>query len=352
MTPQETSTSNTQNEITLKISPDWTTFLNVNRYYSMSSIHFFFITGGRGIGKTTGFNIHNVQDFIKNGNEFVYCRRYKSELDKTKTMFDPIVNSVKHAPISKGLFQWEVNKVRLGYGLCLSLQQLYKSGVDFSRVNTLIYDEAILRRGGARRYLPNEVEDLFELCSTIFRERTDYRVFVLGNNADIFSPFTEYFGIPIFEKYYVDNERGLYFELSRNSPALIEKEKETPLYKLVKGTQYADYHYNNKVLLNVAGKLGVKSPHARLMCRFVINTITLNVYRQSLREVFIELREKVIKDELTYVITEGEKPNYMYIKSLKTSDLYKFVSAAYYTDCVIYNSNKCATLFSQVIDMI
>lgn len=341
-----------RNEVTLKITPDWTTFLNVNRYYSMPHIHFFFITGGRGIGKTTGFNIHNIQDFIKNGNEFVYCRRYKSELDKTKSMFDPLVNGVKQSPISKGLFQWEVNKVRLGYGLCLSLQQLYKSGVDFSKVTTLVYDEAILRRGGSRRYLPTEVEDLFELISTIFRERTDYRVFVLGNNADIFSPFSEYFEIPIFEKYYIDNERGLYFELSRNSPKLIEKEKETPLYKLVKGTQYADYHYDNKVLLNIQGKLGVKNPHARLMCRFLINTITLNIYRQSLREIFVECRDKVIKDELTYVITEDNNPNYMYIKSLKTSDLYKFISAAYYTDCVIYNSNKCANLFSQIIDMV
>lgn len=340
-----------ENKITLKIVEDYAKYVNVNRWFSYDYCHFFHIIGGRGIGKTTGLNIHDVKDFIKNGNEFVYARRYITELKKAKSMLNPIVNNVKCSGLGHGLMQWTINKVRLGYGVALTAQQTLKSGVDFSKVNTLVYDEAILPTGGAYRYLSNEIEMLFELISTIFRDRTDYRVFIIGNNADMFNPFFTYFNIPKFENIYIDKERGIYCELCKNSPALMEAEMKTPLYKLTKGTNYGEYHYNNAILNNVTARIGVKSLKAVLICRFVYNGLTINLYRQGSMTWFAELRDKVIKDDKSYIIMEDNKPNLLYIKQMK-NDIENMLNVIYYDNHLIYDNEKTAAIFEMVMEVL
>lgn len=339
-------------KITLKIKEDYSKYVNVNRWFSFDYCNIFEIIGGRGIGKTTGLNIHCVKDFIKNGNEFVYARRYKTELKKAKTMLNPIVNGVKCVGLGDGLIQWEINKARVGYGVSLTTQQTLKSGVDFSKVNTLIFDEFVLPPGGSYRYLPNEVEMIFELISTIFRDRTDYKVFILGNNADMFNPLNSYLNIPRFDSIYIDKDRGIYCELCKNSPALIEAEKKTPLYKLTQGTQYADYHYNNAVLANVKGEVGVKSPCAKLVCRFVYNDFTINYYRQAYDSWFAEARNKVIKDDKSYIIMEDNKPNYLYINQLRKDDISRLINVCYYNGYIVYDDVKTIQLFDLIMEAI
>ena len=338
--------------ITLKIKEDFKKYVNVNRWFSYDYLHFYLIIGGRGIGKTTGMNIHNVKDFIKNGNEFVYCRRYITELKKAKSMLPALVNNCKCVGLGHGLLQWEVNKTRIGYGVALTAQQTLKSGVDFSRVHTLIYDECILPNGGSYRYLSNEIEMLFELISTIFRDREDYNIILIGNNADMFNPYFAYFNIPRFENIYIDKERGIYCELCKNSAELMEAEKRTPLYKLTKGTSYGDYHYENKVLTNIEGKVGVKPPNAKLECRIVYNDVTMNIYRANYKDMFVELRNKVIKDNQTYVIMEGNKPNYLYIDLLRKSDMFKIINICYFNGFITYDDSKTASVFAMFMEEI
>lgn len=339
-------------QIILKIKPNFQKYYNVNRLFSYEGIAFYIIIGGRGIGKTTGLNIKNVLDFKKNGNEFVYVRRFMEELKKTKSMFDPLVNKVKTQGLSRGVMQWQVDGVRIGYGCALTGQQMLKSGVDFSKCNNLVFDEAILPRGGAYRYLDNEIEMLFELISTIFRDRKGYRVFILGNNADLFNPYFEYFKIPNFERSYMDIDRGLYCELATNSAELLEAEMQTPLYKLTKGTQYFDYHYNNKVLTTENTRIGVKPLNVQLICRVVINSFTLNIYRYKISGMFVEMRDRVIDDRYTFKILEDSEPNQHFIKEYRDSDISKFVSMAYYTDNAVFETDKAHAIFKLFLEAI
>ena len=341
-----------ETKIELKIKPDYKKYVNVNRWFSYPCA-FYLIIGGRGIGKTTGLNIWNIGDFIKNGNEFLYVRRYITELKKTKTMFDPIINnSVTVQGLSHGLFEWRVGKTRIGYGGALTAQQTFKSGVDFSKVTTLVYDEAILPRGGSYRYLENEIEMLFELISTVFRDRVGYRVFILGNNADIFNPFFDYFKIPKFDKQYIDVERGLYCELAKNSAVLLEAEQQTPLYKLTKGTQYWEYHYNNKVLTVENTRIGPKPMNSQLICRLIINEYTLNIYRYKISEMFVELRNKKIKDSYSFVILENDEANRHYIKEYREADLSKFIRMAYFTGNALFENDKADALFKIFLESV
>lgn len=345
-----------QKNIPLKIAikPDYEKYVNVNRWFSYDNLNFYVIVGGRGIGKTTGLGIKVLQDWLKDGSEFVYVRRYIKELQKAKGFLAPIGNpEPKVIGLSTGAMAWVHNKKRIGYGLALSSQQSFKSGFDFRNVKTLIYDEAILKRGGMYRYLDNEVEMLFELISTIFRDRVGYRIFILGNNADVFNPYWQYFKIPKFDRNYIDKNRGLYCEMASNSPVLLEAEKQTPLYKLTQGTAYFKYHYENEILGSKDNiRITPKPMKSILLCRFVANTYTLNIYRVKTDQIFIECRDKIIQDDKTFNIINDMEPNYYHVQELRQTDLYKYISHMYYLGGAVYESELAYAVFSNVMDLI
>ncbi len=331
-----------------KIDRQTNTYLNTNRFYSDPRLWMFMLTGGRGIGKTTNIVADCVDDFKKRGNEFVYVRRYKTEIVKCKELLQPIVTDTSVKGIGNGIFQYECKKVRIGYGCALSLQSSYKSGIDFSKVNTIVFDEAILMPGG--RYLPEECTMFLELLSTIVRARTGYRVFILGNNLDLFNPYYAYFDIPRFEDRFVDRERGICCENLKHREELLKKEQETPLYRLTKDTEYGNYHYNNEVLVENKGEVCLKPKGAELMFRIVVNDFTLNIYRCGIISIYVELREKVIKDDRSYVLFEDTKPNYLYIKMFRDSDNKYLVYNSYYDGKVMYNNKQAIGVLSKIMD--
>ena len=71
-------------EIILKILPY---YFNFNRIFSYNYCSTFILIGGRGIGKTTGACIKVAKNYIKKDEQFVYVRRYKNEIKKSKTIF-------------------------------------------------------------------------------------------------------------------------------------------------------------------------------------------------------------------------------------------------------------------------
>ena len=334
------------------ITPDYKTYVNSNKWYSYDYCSMFIIYGGRGVGKTTSLAFHVVDNFVNKGEEFVYVRRYKTELKKAQGMLNPLYSGITIQGIGQGGFQWTNNGVRLGYGLALTAEQTFKSGVDFSKVTTLIFDEFTILRGGTYRYLDEEVKHFLELISTVFRTRTNYKIFLLGNNLDAFNPYSEYFNIPVFDEKYIDKERGLYCEFLKHNPNLLKKEQETPLYKLTKGTEYGDYHYENKVLVTKTGTIGVKDPNAKLLCRLVVNRVTLNIYRQNVDTMFVEFRDKVIKDDWSYIILENTKPNYLYVGMYRTSNVCKFIDICYFNDMVLYSCDRAISVFETFMEAV
>lgn len=339
--------------INWKIDFDYQNFFNINSYYSFGDlINFFIATGGRGIGKTTSTIKHFFQDAVNNGEEFVIVRRYKDEIGLCKDIFSPLVDGVTIRPLKKGIFEYHYNKKRIGYGVALSLQQNFKSGVDFSKVTNILYDEAIIMRGGTVRYLKEEITFFFELISTIVRLRTNYKVFIFGNNLDLFNPYYEYFNIPLIKGRYIDKKRKLIVEELPTKAGLKAIEEETPLYALTKGTTYGDYHYENKVLTSSnVGVLGEKPDNAKLVCRLVYHTVTLNVYLHY-QGIYVECKEKIIKDNLTFTIVENGSPNYDDVKLYRGTDIKGAISRCYYRQKATYDSQKTYTILGEIVELI
>lgn len=340
-------------KLPLKLNNENNIYYNCAKCYSYN--YFMnIIVGGRGIGKTTTFLIKGVQGANK-GNEFIYLRRYKPELQEfvSKDTLNNITDNVGYKGGKEG-YTFFVGDQTLGYGITLSTAGKLKS-VAFPKVNLIIFDEAVLPTGGMYRYLKDEMFALFEFISTVFRTRTDGKVVILGNNLDVFNPFFAYFGIPMFDDIYTDKKRGIYCELPKNSPKLLELEQKTGLYNLTQGTAYGDYHYDNKILTNVKPNVIKKPDGARLLVRSVMNDMTLNYYLFNDGNkrlcVYVEYRDRKINDNITYVLVDGQRPNYQYVNEFRKK-FRAFFTRLYYDDRFYFSNERSASLYQWIKEKI
>lgn len=146
------------------------------------------IIGERGTGKTYSCSKFVTNDFIKHQNEFVYIRRYKTELKKAiPNFFKPLItnnefqhNSLKNSGYEKLL----IDDCVAGYGIALTQAQTLKS-VNYNKVKNIIFDEFISENG---LYIKNEIHSFLSLIETIARMR-DVRIFMLANSATISNPY-------------------------------------------------------------------------------------------------------------------------------------------------------------------
>ena len=326
-----------------------------NKFYSYPHIFMGMIDGGRGIGKTTTFLMKALRN-TENNEEFIYLRRYKPEIKKfvNKNSFSPIVDNILYQGDGTGGYNVLLGKKQLGYLISLSTARSYKS-TDFSKVSLIIFDEAFVRQTASYRYLQDEVIQFLEFLSTVIRTRTNVKVVLLGNNEDIFSPYHSYFNIPIFKGIYIDAEHSIYCEHAKNSEALLEDEKKTGLYSLIKDTSYGSYHYDNELLGEEKVDIINKPVDAKLLMRLIVNNQMLNIYTylgvNKEVNLYCEHKEKIVKDNISYELVTDNKYNYfnidLYKKRLKNY-IYRF----YFHNLVHYNTNKGGAILTWIIENI
>lgn len=174
-----------------------------------------FIVGGRSNGKTTGYQLEvALPNYLNDKEQFVKIVRTN---DDTVPLLneDWIDVNVKNKLKNKGLTYVYYRKTFYigsikdyedyglkkfvqekadvwGYVIPLSQQARYKSS-DRSKVSTIVFDEFAI--SDEYMYLPNEVEQLMSLISTIIRSRDNVKVFFIGNALSLKNPYFDYFGI-------------------------------------------------------------------------------------------------------------------------------------------------------------
>lgn len=221
----------------------WYNFDRINSYNSF----FHFVLTNRGFGKSYGAKKRCIDRFLKYGEQFIYVRRYKTELKKIYKYFEDIQDRYKgHEFQVKGRTFYIDGKV-CGYAIPLSTSLIEKSN-PYPKVCTIIYDEFIIDKGHLR-YLENEVEVMLELVSTICRTRDNVRVYFLANNVSEVNPYFTYFNIKLPEGNIIKtfNEGTIVVEKNTDD-VFMEQMKATKFGRLVKGTKYGDYSIENKSL--------------------------------------------------------------------------------------------------------
>lgn len=237
----------------------WTFYLgdNMGIYYNNHKLIsynglFNFIIGERGVGKTFSFKEFCTDQFLKNGSQFIYIRRYKTELEKSMMkgkvpcFYESLKNldKYKDVELNNTANNILVNKKLAGVAISLTTALILKS-VEFTKVKYIIFDEFMIIKGSPYHYLKNEIMQFLELYETISRLK-DVRVFFLGNAISTTNPYFTYFDIRLpYNSNFVTYKNGLIVIEYIKNLAYRETKKKSRFGKLIEDTEYAKYAIDN-----------------------------------------------------------------------------------------------------------
>lgn len=337
-------------KLKLKMHLNNEVYCNVNEILSYNAF-MNVIMGGRGKGKTTQFNIWALMRYNNYGEQFIYLRRYKSHTKKLKNLLDSYIeNKVEYVGLGEGSGMWKVNKDIVGFLIPLSQQGQFKSGIDFTRVSTIIYDEAIIKKTSTERYLQEEITYLLEFISTVMRTRTNLRVIILGNNLDFFNPYCLYFNVSLFERTYYNKERSLLITYIKGSEDLRLMEEKTPLYALTKGTPYHSYHYENDVLKKEEVEISSLRNNDKCRLSLKINEFVLNFYLRDNNRYLIKTMNKGYSSQGIVPIIENNQVNFYGVDYFKSRWL-KYIQYLYSMKLLDYADENANVLLLMLFDI-
>ena len=204
-----------------------------------------FVIGNRGGGKSFSGKRLCINRFKKTGAQFVWVRRYQTEIDTLTDFFADIKDLYPEDELSVEGNTCYINGEPAGWLIALTTSQKLKS-VAFPAVTTIIFDEFIIDKGKIG-YLKNEVQVFLELFETIARMRDNVTAIFFGNAISVVNPYFVYFGVtPDLNKRFT-KRNGICIEFYFNEE-FVKKKASTRFGKLISGTSYGEYNMLNKFL--------------------------------------------------------------------------------------------------------
>jgi len=175
------------------------------------------IIGERSNGKTYACLKYGVERYFKTGEQFAIVRRWQTDIrgNRASEMFSSLIKNGEIKKLSKGEYEgihywagkfypcnyddrgkaiYNDNEV-IAYPFSLSDTEHNKS-ISYPNITTIIFDEFITRQV----YLPDEFILFMNTISTIVRERTNVKIFMLGNTVDKYCPYFKEMGLKDIHK--------------------------------------------------------------------------------------------------------------------------------------------------------
>lgn len=188
-----------------------------NKYYSLKAIleknaDYNIIIGERSNGKTYSTLKYGLEDYINNGSEMAYIRRWHDDIigKRAETVFNAIIDNGELEKLTNGKYDNIVfsrgkyylakynNEDRKMYAdtkpFCytFSLSDVeHDKSTSYPNVFNIVFDEFLTRR----YYLPDEFILFMNVLSTIIRDRNGVKIFMLGNTVNKFCPYFDEMGL-------------------------------------------------------------------------------------------------------------------------------------------------------------
>lgn len=260
---------------------DKSIYLDFNKPLSYNALLSFIITE-RGLGKSYGSKKYVAKHFIKKKKQFVYLRRYKTELkeamlkNNVPIFWEQIKNDpeLKDHEFTNKKDTMYIDGELSGFAMPLSIANILKSST-YENVDTIIFDEFLIDKG-SYHYLQNEVVQLLDVIETVARLR-DIRVIFLGNAISITNPYFTFFnltlpynsevkiakrdndGNPLIIIYYAKNQKYR------------DVKKASRFGQLIADTEYGKYAIDNEFLRDSKTFIRKKSKQCKFYFILVIN---------------------------------------------------------------------------------
>ena len=244
-----------------------------------------FVIGERGVGKTFGAKKFVVNDYLKNGSEFVYIRRYKTELETAyEGFFDQLQaenlfldHTFRIQSSKKKVDKFYCDKEVCGYGIPLSTSNILKSA-SFGKVRNIIFDEFLIDNG-TYHYLRNEVIQFLDTIETIARLR-DVRVILLGNAITISNPYFDFFKLSLpYNSEFKTFKGGTILVNYIKNEAYREAKKNTRFGQLIDGTEYGQYAIDNQFLRDNTSFIMKRDKDARVYSTIILKGEKYGIWR-------------------------------------------------------------------------
>lgn len=208
---------------------------------------FNYVVGLRGGGKSFAGKEIGIKRFKKKGKQFIYLRRYQTELDVMVDFFADIRWKFPKDELKQVGDKLYINGELAGYMIALTKTQALKS-VPFPEVTTIIFDEFIIDKGRLT-YLKNEPQMLQEFYDTVDRGRDETVVVSIGNAISVVNPHFVYYGLypDPTKRFTKDTNKSVCIEFYTNTFFADEK-KKTRFGRAIAETEYGQYNLYNRFL--------------------------------------------------------------------------------------------------------
>ena len=187
------------------------------KYYSLNKINkkdatYNVIFGERSNGKTYATLKQVLDNYFSNGSQFAYIRRWSVDVQpkRMNNLFNAIIEDGYLEKLSGGKFTaifYRTGRFYLctyndkgkpiyneediiGYAFSLSENEHNKAN-SYPRVTNIIFDEFLTNK----IYLPDEFILFMNTISTIVRQRTNVKIYMLGNTVNKFCPYFKEMGL-------------------------------------------------------------------------------------------------------------------------------------------------------------
>ena len=187
------------------------------KYYSLNRINkkvatYNVIFGERSNGKTYATLKQVLDNYFSNGSQFAYIRRWSVDVQpkRMNNLFNAIIEDGYLEKLSGGKFTaifYRTGRFYLctyndkgkpiyneediiGYAFSLSENEHNKAN-SYPRVTNIIFDEFLTNK----IYLPDEFILFMNTISTIVRQRTNVKIYMLGNTVNKFCPYFKEMGL-------------------------------------------------------------------------------------------------------------------------------------------------------------
>lgn len=187
------------------------------KYYSLKNIldknaDYNIIIGERSNGKTYACLKYALTDYINNGNEFIYLRRWKEDITSKRadTVFSSLIANGEITKLTNGKYNnifffrgkyylanydaesKKMNASKKVFCYAMSLTDVeHDKSTSYPKVTNIIFDEFLTRK----YYLPDEFVVFMNVLSTVIRDRKNVKIFMLGNTVNQFCPYFNEMGL-------------------------------------------------------------------------------------------------------------------------------------------------------------
>lgn len=319
---------------------------------------FNFLLGNRGTGKSFYWKRYLVRKFLKDRKQFIYVRRYKSDLEKViPTLFDDIMPKFKDIAIEVKGTTVEINGELAGY--CISVSEFIKyKSTSFQEVDTIMFDEFLPEDG---RYIGGKDKITLEpeLCLNFYQSvargynrpiRDDVLFIFISNSVTINNPYFYYFKIDKLLNYDTKFLKGSGFNVEINRNVSIATEIENSKFgDLIKGSKYSEYALGNEFYLDTKDFIEDVDGNKRYLFTFIYETMKFGLWKNNNGMYYLTDKVDINCKNIYTLSSKDHQDGAILINKLNTY-IFKQLRSAYAYGMIRFSNQRCKNFFETVIN--